>query len=86
MTDDEQRRGRPNSPRLKAPAGPLRALVIGLLAARALSWHDLSSDLGRSVTVTVTSYRICVQQGCNRIELGRMTPEPDRTTMPGSER
>ena len=51
MTDDEQRRGRPNSPRLKTPAGPLRALVIGLLAARALSWHAFQ----RSVTVTVNA-------------------------------
>lgn len=86
MKDDEQRRERPNSLRLKAPAGPWRVLVIGLLAARALSWHDLSSDLGRSVTVTVTSYRICIQHGCKRTEVGRLTLGRDRTTTAGRER
>jgi hypothetical protein len=85
MTDDGRQRGRPNSSRLKAPVGPLRVLVIGLLAARALGWHDLPPDSARSVTVTVTSYRICLQRACNRIEPGRL-PSRGRVPALGGER
>lgn len=85
MTDDGPQRGRPNSLRLKAPAGPLRALVIGLLVARALGWHDLPPDSARNVTVTVTSYRVCLRRACNRIEPGR-PPSRGRVPTLGEER
>jgi hypothetical protein len=63
MKDDEQRGGRSNGPRVKKPASPWRALVIGLLAVRALSLPGVSADSG--VTVTVTTYRICFSHGCS---------------------
>ncbi|HEX3325237.1 MAG TPA: hypothetical protein VHR65_08945 [Solirubrobacterales bacterium] len=84
MKDDKQRPERANRLRLKMPAGPWRALVVGLLAARALSPHGVSADSG--VTVTVTSYRICILHGCSRTEVGRLAPGQDQTTALGTDR
>lgn len=86
MKDDKQRRERTNRLRLKMPAGPWRALVVGLLAARALSPHGVSADSGVTVTVTVTSYRICILHGCSRTEVGRLVPGQDQTTTLGTDR
>jgi hypothetical protein len=84
MKDDEQRREPPNRLRLKTPAGPWRALVIGLLAARVFSPHGDSADTGG--TVTVTSYRICVLHGCSHTEAGRLAPGQDHTRTLETER
>lgn len=78
MKDDGQRREQPNGLRPRVPAGRWRALIVGLLAVRVLSSHNVSADLGRSVTVTVTNYRICVLHGCNRTEANRPVPGKKR--------
>jgi hypothetical protein len=78
MKDDERGLDRASGPRIKAPASLWRALVIGLLAARALSLHG-SSDAG--ATVTVNTYRICFSNGCNHARTNGVPPEPARKTM-----
>jgi hypothetical protein len=84
MKDDEQRRGRPKRPQIKPPGATWRALVIGVLAARAFSLHGASAD--SEVTVTVTSYRICVLHGCGHTKVRRMEPGRGHTTRLGTKR
>lgn len=76
MKDGERGPDRTGGPRIKAPASPWRALVIGLLAARALSLHG-ASDAG--VTATVNTYRICFSNGCNHARAS-VPPKPARKT------
>jgi len=79
MKDDEQRAGRPNDPRARKPVSPWRALIIGLLAARALSLPGASTDSG--VTVNVTTYRICFSQGCSHTGVSGVTSVQAQKTM-----
>jgi hypothetical protein len=85
MKDSELQPEQPKSLRPKAPIGPWRALFIGLFAARVLCSHGASADLGASLTVTVTSYRICVLHSCTRSEVRRL-PRQNRTTRLARER
>jgi hypothetical protein len=80
----KRRQELPRSARARATVGPWRALVIGLLAAKALSSHGIAGDSG--VTVNVTSYRICVLHGCNRAEVDRLAPRQSRATTAGANR
>jgi hypothetical protein len=78
MKDEERRLDRPHGPRIKTPAGTWRAIVIGLLAARALTLHG-ASDPG--VTVTVNTYRICFSNGCSHTRVSGVGPGQARKTM-----